>query len=420
MLKRRFGAVGGVLAVTALAAAVGGCSRTPLLSPEPLHPCVPVDPDRPSTQIVSAEVDIDRSDILFLVDNSNSMFGEIERIRSQLTDVLVPQIYERVSDARLGVAVFSDFGERQVGERSHPYQLLLPVTDRVDDVLDAVERIELEFGGDNPESQLEALYQTATGEGLGVFIEPGPECADDGRAGVCFRSGSFAIVMLFSDAPMRSVLGIMRSGEPSRVEVEGGVMNEPFIPVRREYDETIEALKEFSIRVVGLWSGDVDADGVDDMRRVSRDTGALDEAGQPIVFDIGRNGEQLGAGVIGGLEAITAGSRHEVSLELADADLQDGVDPRALVTGIRALRLEPGDGGTAAGDRFVDVRSGTRVFFELTFDASGLPRTELDQRFPLRVSALASDGTRLSDETVDLVIAAEGEACAGSEPAAAP
>jgi hypothetical protein len=414
MFKRRFGSV---LAATALVAAACGCSRTPLELPELLHPCVPVDPNRPSTQIVSAEVDIDRSDILFLVDNSSSMVGEIERIRSQLIDVLVPQIYERVSDARFGVAAFSDFGEREVGERSHPFQLLLPVTDRVAAVLEAVERIELEYGGDNPESQLEALYQTATGEGLGVYIEPGPECADDGRAGVCFRSGSFAIVMLFTDAPMRDVLGIMPSGEPSLFEIQGEVMNEPFIPVERGYDETIEALQEFSIRVVGLWSGGVEADGVDDMRRVARDTGAIDENGQPIVFDIGANGEALGAGVIGGLDGITAGSRHEVSLELEDADLLDGVDPRALVTGVRALRLEPGDRGTAAGDRFVDVRSGTRVFFELTFDASALPRTELDQRFPLRVSALASDGTRLSDETVDLVIAAEGEVCPG--PAAA-
>lgn len=407
MRERRFGSP---VWVTALVAALVGCARTPLLSPEPFNPCVPVDPDRPSTQVVSAEVDIDRSDVLFLVDNSSSMVDEIDHIRSQLVDVLIPGIHARVSDARFGVAAFSDFGERQVGERSHPYQLLLPITDDVGDVLDAVGRIDLEYGGDNPESQLEALYQVATGEGLGVYVEPGPECEDDGRAGVCFRPGSFAIVMLFSDAPMRNVVGITTTGQPSRVELEGEVMNAPFIPYLREYDETIAALQESSIRVVGLWSGS--SEGADDMRRVARDSGALDANGQPIVFEIGAAGEELGAGVIGGIELITAGSRHEVRLELSDADLQDGVDPRDLVTSVRALRVDPADGGSSQGDHFVGVRSGVTVFFEVTFDASSLPRTEEAQRYPLGVSALASDGTRLSDETVDLVIAPPYAACA--------
>src|SRR5262245_30477051 len=159
------------------------------------------------------------------------MADEIERIRTQLVDVLVPQIYARVRDAELGVAVFSDFGERELGVPSHPYRLLQPMTDDVGRVLDAASSIELEHGSDIPESQLEALYQAATGEGLGVYIEPGPRCPQDRLGGVCFRAGSFAIVMLFTDAPMRSVVGIGPDGDDSPREIESPIIDPPFIPV---------------------------------------------------------------------------------------------------------------------------------------------------------------------------------------------
>jgi hypothetical protein len=395
-----------VVVAVALAFGGAGCSRSPLLSPEPLHECVAIDPSAPTRELVSAELAIDRSDILLLVDNSSSMAHEIEGIRAQLVDVLVPRIAERVNDAQLGVAVFSDFGEREVGERSHPYQLLQPITDDVGRVLAAAERIELEYGGDSPETQLEALYQVATGEGLGIYVDPGPACPQGGRGGVCFRAGAFPIVMLFTDAPMRNVIGILESGEASPVEIVNEVENEPFIPYLRGYEETMAALQAESIRVVGLWSGAID--GVDDMRRVARDSGALDESGAPIVFEIGGRGEALGEGVITALERITGGTRHDVRLDLADGDLQDAVDPRALVTAVRALSADPADGGTVAGDHFVQVRSGTRVEFEITFDATSLPPTAHEQRYALTLSVVASDGTLLSMETVDLVVAAQG------------
>jgi hypothetical protein len=339
------------------------------------------------------------------------MAHEIERIREQLADVLVPQIDERVSDAQLGVAVFSDFGERELGEQSHPYVLLQAITPDVDRVVAATERIELEWGGDSPETQLEALYQVATGEGLGIYVDPGPECPAGSRGGVCFRPGTFAIVMLFTDAPMRNVVGIQPTGEPSPVEFAGELMDVPYIPYSRGYEETLEALGEAGIHVVGLWSGATE--GLDDMRRVVRDSGSVDAAGQPIVFEIGGRGEELGDGVIRGFEAITSEARYDLQLELADADLEDGVDPRVLVTSVRALSADPAEGAVPAGDRFTSVSAGTRVTFELVFDPSTLPRAAFEQRFPLTLRVVANDGTVLSTETVDVVIGAD--ACAASE-----
>jgi hypothetical protein len=386
---------------------LAGCSRSGLLLPDPIHACFVLDPEALSEREIAADVSVDRSDFVFLVDMSSSMRDEIARIREQLVDVLVPGIYSRVKDARLGVAVFSDFGERKLGSPSHPYLLLEPMTKDIDRVLNATRGIELESGADIPESQLEALYQVATGDGLGTYVEKGPDCPDGGRGGVCFRPGSFANVLLFTDAPMRGVVGIQTDGTPSAWEtlyLDGNPP--PYVPYERTYDETIEALQAENIRVLGLWSGE--ADGIDDMRRVVKESGGLNAAGDPIVLDIGEEGEGLGEGVVQALESVRNASRLSIQLNLFDADPNDGVDPTDLVTEARPARIEPADGGVVVGDRFEEVRAGTRVVFEVTFDTSPLAPAAYERRFPLAMQVATSDGAILMEKTVDVFVAPEG------------
>jgi hypothetical protein len=402
------GSRAGLVVGLALLGLSAGCARSDLGVPEQLYACLAIDPDGPTRQVVSADVLLDRSDILFLIDNSNSMVDEIERIRAQLAGVLVPQIAAQVHDAQFGVAVFADFGGRRLGSVGHPYQLLQPITSDIGRVLSAVNRIELEHGGDAEESQLEALYQVATGAGLGEYVKPGPNCTGGGRGGVCFRPEAFAITMLFTDAPMRNVIGIRPDGSlspvvPAAPSNEGPILHENLI---RGYEETIEALQAENIRVLGLWSGMTD-DGIDDLRRVARDTGALDESGRPIVLEIGPKGEGLDTEVVRSLSLLTSGARLDVRLDLEDVNVHDAVDARALVAEVRAARADPADGAASDGAHFVQVRSGTRVFFELVLDPTAVPRIELEQRYPLGLRVLTGDGTLLSEQIVDVVIAAE-------------
>jgi hypothetical protein len=380
------------------------CSRSGLGLPDEQHRCLAIAGGRYE---LSAKVKLDRTDILFLIDTSSSMAAEIEQIRHQLVDVIVPEIRLQVSDPQLGVAVFSDFGEAQVGERSHPYELMQPVTEDIDAVLEATRAIELEFGGDTPESHLEALYQVATGDGLGVYVEPNLDCPDDTHAGVCFREGSFPVVMLFTDAPMRNVRGISRDGiVASEPGDDPNAPDTPFVPYLRKYEETMGALQAQNIRVLGLWSR-ADEEGLDDLRRIVMDSGALDAQGQPVVIDIGETGSQLGQGVVSSLASVSSGTRHELQLVLEDADETDALDPRTLVTGVRALRAEPLGFARAEGDRFVDVRTGTQVFFEVSFDGTRAPATLQGERFPLRLSVQSSDGVVVSEEIVDVIAQAQ-------------
>ena len=294
--------------------ALCACSRSGLLSPEAPRQCVAVEPGRPSALVVPVDVVIRSTDILFLVDDSSSMIEEIGQIRTRLSSVIAPAIRAHVPDSDLGVAVFADFGERMFGQISHPYRLLQPITSDVDRVVTATQRIKLEYGGDVPESQVEALYQAATGMGYGTFIDAKTNCPAGTRAGVCFRDGSFAVVMLFTDAPMRNVAGLLPDGSSTPpIAFDPTASDAPYIPFVRGYDEALAALRKQNMRVIGLWSGG-DGPGEDDLRRVASDSGALDSDGHPIVFDIGDDGRALGDGVVRTLEALTAAVRANVQI----------------------------------------------------------------------------------------------------------
>jgi hypothetical protein len=388
----------------ALICALGACSRSGLFAPAAPHVCVPLEPGRTSSMQVSAEVVLHRTDILFLVDNSSSMADEIRTVRDRLSAVIAPQIRASVSDSDLGVAVFSDFGEQYLGQPSHPYRLLQPITPDVEQVVEATKRIKLEYGGDDPESQLEALYQAATGKGYGIYIKSKTDCPEGTHGGVCFRDGSFAVVMLFTDAPMRNVPGLLADGSSSpAVAYDSSAPGAPYIPYVRGYDETIAALRADNVHVIGLWSGG-SGPGEEDLRRVAHDTGALDEAGEPIVFDIGDKGEALGEGVVQSLNTLGSALRVGVRVVLADGDPSDDLDPRSLLTSVRALRAEPASGAMLDGERFTGVRPGTRVVFQLSFDASALPTKNVERRFPLALRIETDDSRPLLEQTLDLVV----------------
>jgi hypothetical protein len=395
-------------AAAVVALLFAACSRSALTLSDALNPCLTLLPNSLSTHEVKAKINLDRTDIFFLIDNSVSMGDEIDEIRRRLLDDLVPRIRQEVSDPTIGVGVFADFSGEMENLSSHPYQMLQPLTDDVDEVASAMKGITLEFGGDEEESHLEALFQAATGDGLGVYVPKQEACEPGTQGGACFRDGAFRVIMLFTDARMRSVKGLLPDGStaPESGDDPAGV-NKPFLPNIRTYDETIDALRKKNVRVLGLWSGT--NGGIDDLQRVARDTGALDEDGKPIVFDIGREGTALGDGVLGTLRSVASGLRRTVDLTIEDGDPEDGLDARALVKAVRAVSSAPVDGATPQGERFTNARAGTLLNFEVVLDTSIVPSTAFDQRFPLKLSVVSSDGTRVWQEMLDVVVAATTE-----------
>jgi hypothetical protein len=172
------------------------------------------------------EPEIQRADVLFLIDTTGSMGGEINNLQTSLNSI-ARDISADIPDTAFGVARFDDFpvagyGNEAGGDR--PFILGQRVTNVMADITAAVDRLDtpLHWGGDGPESQIEALYQAATGAGFrsrtGVVWVPVFDAAagfDPARGhgrigGVGFREDALPIIIMATDNSFHR-----RWGDPS-------------------------------------------------------------------------------------------------------------------------------------------------------------------------------------------------------------
>lgn len=373
-------------------------------------PCVEIPLDGGIVELpLDIEAQLARADVLFLVDTTASMNDEIGQIRDGLRDEIAPGIASAIPDSELGVAVFADFPVMNCGERDDsPYDLVTLVTDDLAAVQTAVDSIPSSNGIDRPESQVEALYQVATGEGYRPYIQPSGGCPNGGNGSPCFRDDALPVVLLFTDAPFHNGPG---GSNPYRCPLDESLEGRG----PHTYEEALARLDSINARVIGLYSGDGSDRGEMDLRTVVEDTEALDEAGAPLIFDIGLRGERLSSSVVGAIRTLADVIEFDVDTVLNDPDPTDGVDPTTFVERVVPVRAEPMDrigSIDAENGRFVDVRAGTRVFFRLEIRAGAAVPGPDPQRFLLEVIFRGDERTRLGSRLVEIVIpSADGEGC---------
>ncbi len=272
------------------------------------------------TQILSA-------DVLFLVDVTGSMGEEITQIRDQLREEIVPGLAMAIGDVRFSVAHFADFPipELNYGEATDEiYRLLSPSTSDITAVQRAVDRLPLQGGRDGPEALVEALYLSATGEGLGGFAPPA--ICPSGTVGYpCFSAQGSRIILAFTDAPSHN-------GPPNDHDPYVGVT-----PTPHSYRQTQDALEAIGAKVLGLYSGGRGGLGEADLQAIARDTGATRPDGTPIVLDIGRDGRFLSTAVVEAVRTLVEEVPLDVDALVEDVD-GDDFDATRFVARIVASR----------------------------------------------------------------------------------
>lgn len=404
------------LAVVVATLAIGCGAKTGLDVPDASRDAgidAPIDADIPCIEVpldggpievpLETEVELGRADVVFLVDTTASMQDEINRIREQLRDRIAPAVNDAIPDAQFAVAIFADFPEEPFGDREEdtPFSLVLPLTDELTRVQSAFNSIELGNGRDSPESQVEALYQLATGAGIGDYVEPSLGCPSGGTGYPCFRDDALPIVLLFTDAPFHNGPG---GSEPYSSLVS---------PPPHTYEDAIRELTAIGARVIGFDSGDGEASR--DLRATATDTDTLGTDGQPIVFDIGSRGERLGTGVIDAMRTFASSVLFDIDAVLGDPDPGDGVDPTEFVEAIDPLRAEPMDGidfiDFEAGV-FRGVKSGTTVVFQIRLRNDAVVPGPEPRRFRLEVTFRGDGRTHIARRIVEIVVPGEdGEGC---------
>lgn len=371
--------------------------------PPPPDVCVELPPMTPPKFVDATFLArIATADVLFLVDVTGSMTDEIDAIRETLRDRIVPQIASAIPDTQLSVAEFADFPVSPYGDESMdvPFQLRQQSTADIDRVQDAVDRLRTRSGSDIPESHVEALYQSATGAGLGRFVSPG-RCPAGTVGYPCFRTNGSRIILLFTDAAMHN--------GPGRSEPYD---SPPISPAPATYEMALGALRDIGAKVLGLYSGNDPRDrALTDLESIARDTGAVTEDGVPIVLDIGSRGEGLDEGVVESIRQLV----EEVPLDIdafAEDFPGDEFDALDFVRSIETTGAVPTGGATDLGDEYLGVRPGTRVGFRVFLANERIPRGPEPQSYTLTV-VLRGDGVTRLTETVVLVVipSIDGEGC---------
>ncbi len=346
--------------------------------------------------------DIRVADVFFLVDTTGSMGGEIEAVKRNLRSVIIPEIRRRIPDAAIGVGIHADFAVSPYGSgRDKAFELFQRMTLDATEAQNAVNLIVLNSGDDWPESQTEAIYQTATGEGLGSWVPP--YAAPDCRGAPCWRSGALPIIVLITDAPFHN-------GPP-------GTIASPYTgitPPPHTWEQAIAAVHGIRGKVIGLCSeGGVGGQGWYDLEATVVATGAVDSDGRPIIFDIGAGGEALTASVVDAIETLATKVPFDVdTFTEADPAYPLGVDTRCFVRRISPVRWfgptgienDPAAARRMDASTFYHVLPGTRVEFNVQFQNAGCYAGDSEARLFVAAIVVRGDNVMRLDERIVLII----------------
>ena len=168
-------------------------------------------------------------DVFFLVDTSGSMGGVINAVKNNATSILSGT--SGFGDVAWGVGSYEDFPTSPWGSASdgdEQWRLNQAITTDQTAVQAGIDALTRRSGADGPESNLEALYQTASNETVG------------------WRDGSKRFIVWFGDArghdPISCVdQGIAGCTNPATADYPGATLT-----------QTIAALDEEAIEVIGV------------------------------------------------------------------------------------------------------------------------------------------------------------------------
>ena len=280
-------------------------------------------------------------DIMFLVDVSGSYGDDLATFRTQSVAIL-SSFAEAGVDVQIGVSSFSDYPISPYGGGSdYAFRLNQPLTSNYSLVTTAINNLALLWGSDQPESQLEALFQT-------------------GESTTGWREDALPIIFLATDANFHN--------SDDEVAYPGHGLN-----------ETVAKLIALGIKVFGLQSGGVIEDVIEIANLTDGSTFNLS----------GDSGEVVRAIT----DAIT-----DVSTNFS-VDLRPVADTAHIVQSIT-----PQFEGAVAGDSFLNVNSGDEVCFDVVFGRGIYADDSSTQKLQFSLKVLAEDVALIKEIPLEVVL----------------
>lgn len=362
-------------------------------------PCIALAPEGPPLRV---ELDTERRlgpvDVVILLDESQSAGYYFRALQATLRSRIVPALGALDGDVQLSLALFNDFPEGDCGEPANlPFRMRTPIGSSIEAVDRALAAAFPYGGGTDSASNVEGLYQLATGEGVGSWVRPATGCPPGTEGYACFRPEALPLILHFADSPFHNGPGGSHPySDPAACPVVA--------PYAHTYEEAVEALRWVHARVLTFYPRGVTSEAIADFERLARDTESLRSDGSPLVFAMA-NEPRLDPVVPEAIVGISDALPVDVGAFIVDGDPTDGVDARDLVSAVLASRAEPPSGVRAIdreGGRFLGAVGDVRLHFELELRAdAGVPPGRYRVTIVFRAEGRGEIGRRSLDVVVE-------------------
>jgi hypothetical protein len=292
-----------------------------------------------------------RTDIVFSMDTTGSMSGEIANLRTGLAGIMT-ETRARVADSAFGVGEWQDFPVGAFGGMGDlPWRLRQAMT--TDSLLAqaGVNALALGWGSDGPEAAYESLYQLATGEGISWTVATAgsvPPYTGTGHGGVGLRDGTLPIVLHITDAMAHEATEYIAAG----------------ISAAHSKAQAFAALQALGARVITINSNTADTSNVAQLDEISSTT----EAVVPVcAFRTGATTWRCGASQcctdLAGAGLAPVGGRCTLQYRISDTGtglgtaVVDGVDALVKYTTFDVYTRVRDDGSAATPDTSCFIKS---------------------------------------------------------------
>ncbi len=375
----------------------------------------------PENRTLRFNTDLQLADIYFLIDTTGSMQSSIDNVTSSLSRIS-SEIGTRIPNVQMGVGQYRDFAntndlfafDAYGSPGDEPYGNEQNITPDVAQVQAALGRLAAAGGADGPESSVEALYQTATGEGGSWSFSGGappfnlaraacpavPDETGRRRGYPCFRPDSLPIVVLVTDAPFHNGPG----GEHSYSGIS---------PSPHQFDQAVVSLMNIGARFIGVAVGSAPRAAEEE---IAMRTGTVDGTGAPLVFDA--TGGTVSDAIITGIETLAGRTPQNVDTTTENVDGNpDGFDATQFLKAITPVEgynggvsgPNPGTTYTSKDETtFYQVIPGTQVEFEVRFLNDVRPPAETAQIFRATIIVRGNGVARLDSRNVYIVVPPDG------------
>ncbi|MBN2529252.1 MAG: hypothetical protein JXR76_22885 [Deltaproteobacteria bacterium] len=348
-------------------------------------------------------------DVYFLMDTTGSMYDEIDRLKTDLQDIIIPGVQNSFSNARFGVGKFEDYPLSPYGASfDSPFTHILDITDDVAATRAAIDSLTRGNGWDGPESHMAALHAIATGcgDGTGTYAvadDPDGACTNSALVGYPhFRPDAIPIIIIMSDAPSHEGPdGVYPYGEIPGVTPPA-------------YSQVVNALNNIGAKIVAINSGNTYPGDL--FARLTEDTTSLSASGDRLVFNISDSGAGLSTTIVDTFATLVGAVPIDVSARITD-DPSDAVDatvfidkiiPATAPTGACEVGLPTKDtDGDGIDDTYDSIAPGHVLCFDIIAKVNEtVPATDVTQYYPLKVELLANGVVPVQEQTIYFVIPA--------------